>query len=300
MSGLKTEIAIIGAGPAGMAAALQLKRYGLKLRLFEKEEPGGLMRNARRIENYPGFPRGISGVQLAELFRKHLAAFDIPIIHRQVILLTPGKKERKFYLIASDDSQYSADMVVMASGTRPKEMKQFSALSPRLKKRIFFEIFPLFTEKKKKILIIGSGDAAFDYALNLSAYNDIFVFNRGNSIKALPCLKGQVNRNTKIRYFEQAMVKEIKEGSRTALVIGFQQRGTLKTLEADYLVWATGRVPQKDFYSPELAREEKKLISSGLLFPAGDVKNGKYRQISIAISDGIRTAMKIFQKQGRG
>ena len=81
------HVTIIGAGPAGIATALQLKRYGITPIILEKNTIGGLLRNAHLVENYPGFPKGISGVNLVRLFRKHLERAAITIFPEEVINL---------------------------------------------------------------------------------------------------------------------------------------------------------------------------------------------------------------------
>ncbi|MCP5108408.1 MAG: NAD(P)/FAD-dependent oxidoreductase, partial [bacterium] len=115
---MKTDVAIIGAGPAGIAAAVQLKRYGIKCLLFEKDRPGGLLKNAHRVENYPGFPRGITGPQLAELLREHLEVFRITPVIEAVEGLEYWETEN-CYLITTGESVYQAKIVVSACGTAP-------------------------------------------------------------------------------------------------------------------------------------------------------------------------------------
>ena len=85
---MKTEhVIIIGAGPAGLATAIQLKRYGVHPLLFEREQTGGLLRNANLVENYPGFPQGISGLDLVNLFIRQAQNLSIDVTYEEVIEL---------------------------------------------------------------------------------------------------------------------------------------------------------------------------------------------------------------------
>ena len=85
---MKVEpVMIIGAGPAGLATAIQLKRYGIHPLLFEGEEVGGLLRNANLVENYPGFPKGVSGSKLVNLFSRQAENLHIDVTHEQVLEL---------------------------------------------------------------------------------------------------------------------------------------------------------------------------------------------------------------------
>src|SRR4030043_1234586 len=85
------DVIIIGAGPAGIATAIQLKRYGVHPLLFERGQVGGLLRNANLVENYPGFPRGISGTMLVKLFVSHAQNLNISIAYEEVIDLVYDK-----------------------------------------------------------------------------------------------------------------------------------------------------------------------------------------------------------------
>ncbi|MBA4385944.1 MAG: NAD(P)/FAD-dependent oxidoreductase, partial [Anaerolinea sp.] len=153
------DVLIIGAGPAGMATAIQLKRYGLVPRLFEKSHPGGLLWNANWIENYPGFPGGISGPDLVDIFIKQIK--PIMITHDQVIELF--WKDGLFNVI-TPNSLFQSKLAVIASGTKPKILRGFSIHSD-LVKNIVYDLRTIKVQSRKNIIIVGSGDIAFDYAL---------------------------------------------------------------------------------------------------------------------------------------
>ena len=167
---MKTEkVAIIGAGPAGISTAIQLKRYGINPVLFEKGEVGGLLKNANLVENYPGFPEGISGLNLIELFKKQLKNLSLKIFYEEIKRLDYANN---IFLLKTPEKLFYSSIVVIASGTKPKRPTHFE-ISENAKNKIFYEVYPLLKVKKKQIIIIGAGDAAFDYALNLAKNNKI-------------------------------------------------------------------------------------------------------------------------------
>ncbi|TET79038.1 MAG: NAD(P)/FAD-dependent oxidoreductase, partial [Candidatus Cloacimonadota bacterium] len=119
----KKEIVIIGAGPAGISCAIQLKRFGLEPVLFEKDVAGGLLINANLVENYPGFPSGITGNELAELFRRQLTRFSITL--RRIEVTELDYNERNF-IIKTDNNKFEPDIVIVASGTMPEKLNSIS------------------------------------------------------------------------------------------------------------------------------------------------------------------------------
>jgi thioredoxin reductase len=307
------KVIIIGAGPAGMACALQLKRYDIDALLLEANNPGGLLNNANKVENYLGFPGGITGTELIKHFTTQLTAHSIKITQdfaekidfsaRSSHGLTAGSSDIKKppssrgltagssnvqdfkildsaiksqndkiykFMVYGSKQTYQSEKLILATGTSP--------IKPNIKlnKKIFFNVIDLMDVKNKRIVIVGAGDAAFDYAINLARHNQVIILNRGKQIKALPLLQRIVEENPNINYIDNVSIDNY-----------------LKSNECDYLLFAIGRKPNKPKYANEMTIQESKLLKEKKLFLIGDIKNSIYRQISLAIADGIKTAMEI-------
>ncbi len=292
---MEKKVAIIGAGPGGIAAAIQLKRYNLEPLVFEKDIVGGLLQNAWQVENYPGFDKGISGPELCQIFGKQLKKFGVKIRNEKIELLDYYDSVKRFDLRTIEKS-FSPEFVIVASGTKPKKIDLFEKASKKCRDKLFYEVFPLLNLKNKRIGIIGAGDAAFDYAMNLAANNEVVILNRTDKITALPRLREFEKNEEKITYCENIRILLMNNSSKNRLAVTLAKFDETWLLEVDYLLAAVGREPQKDFYSEQLLANESRLLGNGLLYNVGDIKNSIYRQTAIAVGDGIRAAMEIYNR----
>lgn len=277
-------VAIIGAGPAGIACAIQLKRYNIEPIIFEKNKIGGLLINANFVENYPGFYTGITGANLVNAFKKHLNKYHIKVINKEVLSLDYFKNQ---FVIKTKGGIYNFPIVMIASGTIPEEIPlKYPAA---VKHKIIYEVKKLKNIHHKNIIIIGGGDAAFDYGLNLAKKNKIMILCRSNRFKCLPVLYERALKNKNIKLYTGTVVKNIKTEENHLKIECTKNRN----LSCDILLIAIGRKPNLVFISDRLNNKLKKLEKQHKLYIIGDAKNKIYRQTGIAIGDGIKTAMEI-------
>jgi thioredoxin reductase (NADPH) len=285
------EVMIIGAGPAGLAAAIQLKRYGVNPLIFERAEVGGLLWNANLVENYPGFPRGISGPKLVKLFIRQAQNLAIAVTHEAVIDLEYG--EGLFHAHTHQNS-YASRVAVIATGTKPLPLAGLS-IPPEITDRVFYEVYPLLQTVGKRIVIIGSGDAAFDYGLNLARKNQVILVNRGESPKCLPLLWERAQQVYTIKYWNNVAVHKLIQAPSGDILVGCQSPAGELQFQADYLLAAIGREAQLDCLPATFLHQASGLEEQGVLYLIGDVKNGIFRQTSIAVGEGVMAAMKIYR-----
>jgi len=284
-------VIIIGAGPAGLITALQLKRFGIPALCFEGGRIGGLLHNANLVENYLGFPRGISGPALVKVFEKQAQNIGVEILFEKILSLDhDGEK----FEVTTNKAKYQSQIAVVASGTKPRTFAK-GFIPAEARKRVFYEVYPLLGEQGRDILIVGAGDAAFDYALNLARENRVTILNRGTQIRALGLLQERARKNANIVYHEKAQVERISLLGEGRLTVEITHRDDVEITEADFMLGAIGRTPRLGFLSPNLEEKEAGLMKRGILHYVGDVKNGIYRQTAIAVGDGLRAAMKIDQ-----
>ncbi len=289
-------VVIIGAGPAGLAAAMQLSRQGHSPLVFEQNRVGGLLVNANWVENYPGFVEGITGPELVRLFEDQARRLGVNIIHEQVISV---QYEGGKFRIATSHRDLKSGLLVAASGTTPRKYQQ-DVLSNDLEGKVFAEVFPLNQEKNKTIVIIGAGDAAFDFGINLSRHNKVIILNRGSQIKALPLLWDRIQKINSIHYQQDAEIIEASNTPGDQVSIKVRNSKGTTTIVCDYIITAIGRDPAFDFAGQSIMEQKKQLLKDQKLFLIGDLQNGSFRQTSIAVGDGVRTAMIIGQILEKG
>ncbi|MDD3150481.1 MAG: NAD(P)/FAD-dependent oxidoreductase [Candidatus Gastranaerophilales bacterium] len=272
------KVNIIGAGPSGIACAMQLARFGLDVDIFEKNKLGGLLNNANLVENYLGFPNGITGTDLIKLFQKQMEKYpNIKLIKENVIEI----KQNKNFLIKTPKNHYFSDFLVIATGTIPKKTEFEN--NNDFKKYIYYEIKNFPKCKDKKIAIVGAGDAAFDYAVNLSKNNEIIILNRSNNIRAINLLAQKCKKTASISYKKNEPVKSI-EKYKNGLLIN-------NKFGVDFVIFAIGRLPEDTLINKDLA-------DNPACYIIGDVKNGMCRQTSVAVGDGLKAAMEIYETIG--
>jgi thioredoxin reductase (NADPH) len=288
----REAVSIIGAGPAGIAAAIQLKRSGMVPFVVEKERVGGLLKNAHWVENYPGFPGGIAGLHLVSLLERQLAGHDLEVLFEEVINV---ELDDHAFCVATRSRHWVSRIVIVASGTKPRKISNVTIPSGA-EERIFYDMYPLRDVVGKTIAIVGAGDAAFDYALNLGRNNDIMILSRSEKSRCLPLLRERASRSPRITILDATIVRRIamdQEGLQMECV----SREKQTCHGVDFLVFAIGREPQLDFLPETVRKRSRELEESGLLYQIGDVHNGLFRQTAIAVGDGIKAAMRIIIKQ---
>ena len=287
-----SEVTIVGAGPAGIVTAIYLKRAGLHPILLEKNEPGGLLRNAHLIENYLGFPKGISGVNLVHLFRKHLEGASITVFPEEVIKLDI---ENETFLIHTPKRIFPSRIVVIASGTKPRKFTSFQ-IPGKVKDKIFYEVYPLLKLRRKTVVIVGAGDAAFDHALHLEKNNRVVLLNRGQQARCIPVLWERAVNSPRIMYNKNTELIGIAGDSSDRMLLECRDPQGMVKLDADYVLFALGREPQLDFLSDKLKVNVQEMETKGNIYFIGDVKNVAFRQTAIAVGDGVMAAMKIHKR----
>lgn len=296
------DIAIIGAGPAGITAAVYAKRYNLDLMVFERNYvTGGKILYPHWIENYIGFPEGISGSGLAELFSNHLTKMDIKVEKNNIISIK--KVENGFEIIDQKNQTYLSKTVILTQGTEERMLgipgeSKYKGLGVSYCATCDAPFF-----KGKTIATIGGGDSALSEALYLSEFADhLYLIHRREEIRGADFFAEKIKSNPKIKTYFGCVATQII-GDQYVNQIEIEQIANHEKvlLKVDGVFIFAGYEPCTNF-----VKEDIRLDSSGFiitdelmetnikgLFAAGDIRKKSLRQIITAVSDGSIAAHSI-------
>lgn len=302
----KSKVAIIGAGPSGAAAAVQLEHYGISPLLLDKKgEAGGLIENAHAIYNFPLLPAGLPGCSFTAMIRSKCRELEINVVETTIekISLEP---DGNFSLISEGGAVPESDLdaVLVAAGTAPLKIDA-EGIGELEGKRVFYEIVDMKkTDALQNVAVIGSGDAAFDYALNLAANRgaEVRIFIRKDREKCNPPLAVACRADQRINIDYNHELSRVEENG-SEISLHFDSHSGPIEYECDALLGAIGRKSNL----PDLVREIDigSITQAGStnipgLFVAGDTRRGRARQLAIAMGDGTAAAMEIIKYLGGG
>jgi thioredoxin reductase (NADPH) len=297
MSAFDYDLVIIGAGPAGLTAGLYASRARLNVLLLEKAVPGGQIIVTDWIENYPGFPEGISGFDLAEKMKIQAEAFGLKIDTAEVhsLALTPDVKE-----VVLQDKRIKAKSLIIASGASPKKLG--IGEDRYMGKGISFCATcdaPFF--KEKTVVAVGGGDTAVQEAIYLTKFvKKVYLLHRRDELRATKILQERAFANDKIEILWDTVATGVDgffgiEGVHVKNV----KTGEEKTLKADGCFIWVGTLPNTDFLKDAvdtdaygfIRTDAKMQTSVPGVFAVGDVRDTPLRQVSTAVGDGAIAAV---------
>jgi len=293
------DVAIIGAGPAGLTAAIYTSRYLLNTILIG-EIPGGTISKAVEVCNFPT-QNNIAGFELTKQLISHLKELKGEIKQEKVDEI---KKEKEF-IIKTKKSEYKAKKIILAIGTEKRKLnipgeKEFLGKGVSYCATCDAGFF-----KDKEVAVIGGSNAALTAALLLSKYskNVNIIYRKNKFTRAEPAWKKQVEENNKIKSIFNTNIKEIKGKSKVESVI----LDSGKELKSDGVFIEIGSLPDKKFSEQLGLKTEKDFIKVNKkqetsikgIFAAGDITNNPLKQVITACAEGAIAANSAYEELQR-
>ena len=295
------DLVIIGAGPAGLTAGIYGARAGLKTVMLERALPGGLAATTDYIENYPGFPDGIKGMELTENMKKQAQHFGTEIIGTEVTSLA---KKEKITIVKTSTRSFETSTVIIATGTIPKKLNIPGEDKLRGRGISYCATCdgPLF--KSRRIAIIGCGNSGLQegkFLLNFVEHISFIEFLP--QMTADQILQDRFNQATRTDFFLNHVLLSI-DGSERVEAITIEDRATRekKTIEVEGVFIYAGLVPKSDFIKGIIKVDNKGFIitndkletSLPGIFAAGDICAQAVRQVVTACAQGAAAAINAY------
>jgi thioredoxin reductase (NADPH) len=292
------QVVIVGSGPAGLTAAIYAARANLRPLVIGGYAPGGQLMITSDVENYPGFPEGIQGPELMDLFRRQAERFGAKIV--DVDLERVELSKRPFTLWAGGD-EYTAESIIVATGASALWLGLENETRLRGRGVSACATCDGFFFRGKKVAVVGGGDTALEEATFLTRFaTDVVVLHRRDQFRASKIMQQRALDNPKISV---EWNKEVADVLGDEVVTGVRLRDTVtgeeSTLDADGLFLAIGYRPNTEAFRDWLSVDEKGYLvvrdetRSDIegVFIAGDVHDHRYRQAVTAAADGCKAAI---------
>jgi len=299
---------IIGSGPAGHTAAIYAARANLSPLMFEGFMAGGIaaggqLTTTTEVENFPGFPEGIDGTKLTQLFREQSEKYGTRIRTETVTKVNFKVHPFKIY---TDEGEVEAETVIIATGATAKRMhvpgedtywqRGISACA------VCDGALPIY--RNKPLAVVGGGDSAIEEACHLTKFGSkVYLIHRRDKLRASQIMQKRALNNPKIEILWNSAVDEAKGDGKslTSIVLADTVNGNKKQLEAGGLFYAIGHVPNTEVFKDFLELDETGYIKTvpGTtktnipgVFAAGDVQDKVYRQAITAAGSGCMAALE--------
>lgn len=292
------EVIIIGGGPAGLSAGIYASRARLHTLLIEKGIFGGQITNAMHVENYPGFPNGISGFDLGELMHQQATRYDLETRTAETSGIKPGDSD---ILIKTNEGDFTTKAVIVAGGAQFNKLgvPGETLLTGKGVSYCATCDGPFF--KERVVAVVGGGDSAVEEALLLTRFaSKVILIHRRAQLRASMILQERAFANEKIAFIWDTVVEEI-QGDEQVTGLGIRHVKTDKrsALEASAVFIYVGQSPQTGYLKGIIPLDDEGRIitnermESGErgIFAAGDIRKNSSRQAITAAGDGATAAI---------
>ena len=297
----KVKVLIIGSGPAGFTAAIYTSRANLSPVLYEGIEPGGQLTTTTEIENFPGYPEGITGSAMMEDLKKQAQRFGADV--RRGIITDLDLSQRPFKVKVDHEHEIEAEAIIVSTGASAKYLGLESEAKFRGMGVSACATCDGFFYRKKDVAVVGGGDTACEEATYLASIcRKVYLIVRKNYLRASKAMQERVFNTPNIEVLFEHNTKEVlgDENGVTGALLYHSETKEERTIDIMGFFLAIGHNPNTEFLKGQLELDEQKYIkvvpgtsktSVEGVFAAGDVKDPHYRQAITAAGSGCIAAL---------
>ena len=298
---MRRKVIIIGSGPAGLTAALYTARANLNPLVFEGSQPGGQLTITTDVENFPGFPEGIMGPDLINLFRKQSIRFGTECEYKTVTKVDFRKRPFSVWI---DESSFTAETVIISTGSTAKLLGLESEMELMGHGVSACATCDGFFFKGKKVLVVGGGDSAMEESLFLTKFaSEVYIIHRRDELRASKIMQQRVFDNEKITVVWNSVLTKIngsvEEGVDSVILQNLQTDEDIN-MDCNGVFLAIGHTPNvslfdglldTDEYGYLVTKEKTSETNIPGVFVCGDVQDHRYKQAITAAGSGCIAAM---------
>lgn len=303
MSDIKTKCLIIGSGPAGYTAAIYASRAGLNPVVIEGPAPGGQLLTTTEVENFPGYPEGVTGPKLMEDLRSQAQRFNADI--RTGLVTNINLRERPFKGVLDSGDTFEADTVIISTGATARYLGLADEERFRGMGVSACATCDGFFYRKRTVAVVGGGDTACEEAMYLASLaSKVYLIVRKDYLRASKVMQERVMNNPKIEILFNTntvalLGDEALEKARVVEFVGTEKERTYE-INIDGFFLAIGHKPNTHIFEGQLELDEAGYIKVNSpstatnvagVFAAGDVADPIYRQAVVAAGSGCRAAL---------
>lgn len=293
------KVLILGSGPAGLSAALYAARAELEPVVLTGMQLGGQAALTHTIENYPGFPEGVGGAQLGELFQKQAEHFGAKV---EFDMAHDVDFSQRPYKVTTDSGEYLADSIIITTGASPNKLEIPGEFDLTGRGVSYCATCDGWFFKDKKVVVVGGGDSAFEEALFITRYaSSVTLIHRRDEFRAGAILQKRAKDHPKIDFILNTIVTE---------VVGTEKLTTLKlrnvltneesTFDTDGLFIFIGHTPNSQMFKGKLDMDElgylkvneKMETNVPGVFAAGEIADPTFRQVVTSAGMGAAAAIQ--------
>lgn len=294
------DAAVIGAGPAGITAALYLVRSGVSVALIENGAPGGQVLSTAEIENYPGFPKGVKGWELADLFDAHLAEYPVARVRGDVSSVKAAEGGI-FHIAFADGEGLDAKSVVVCTGAKHRDLGAPGEDQFRGRGVSYCAVCDGNFYRGRDVVVVGGGNSALEEALYLSRIvRKVYLVHRRDAFRGAKVYEDKLRAADNIELVTKSVIDEIRGGAAgmDSVAVRNVESGETRIIDAEGLFVYVGMQPVSSFLPEQVTRDASGFVitdaemctSAPGIFAAGDVRAKRCRQVSSAVGDGATAA----------
>ncbi len=291
------DVIIIGGGPGGLTAGLYTSRARLSTLLIESALFGGQMTTTELIENYPGFPQGVTGDELSRLMEEQAKRFGMETVTQEVVRVS---LEGDMKMVQTYESMHQCEALIVSTGTEYRKLgvpgeKEFAGKGVSYCATCDGAFF-----RDSQIVVVGGGDSALTEALFLTKFVEkLTIIHRRDALRGTKIYQERVLANPKIKFLWNSIVQEIKGDSMVrSIIVKNVKTGETKEVETEGVFLFVGLVPRTHFLNSVVQMDEGGYIltnehcetSAKGIFAVGDCRKKLLRQIATAVGDGATAA----------